>query len=169
MTAVLSPPEHRTDILVAGIGTAIFAYLALAHDIIAVRGGLGFDGADYAAMLTTLGAGSAATRLRPLVILLNRPVYLVTSSAVFSFGLMNHVYAFVLWYQLCQLYKRIDPRPLGRLLLVVTLSLCIATSKMFAYYPVLIDLGAYAFITWPCSACCADPASPRRSRWRPRC
>ena len=142
------PRDQQIDILVSAIGTAIFAYLALAHDIIAVRGGLGFDGADYAGMLRTLSAGTAATRLRPLVILLNRPAYLVTSSAVFSFGLMNHVYAFVLWYQLCQLYKRIDPRPFGRLLLVVTLSLCIATSKMFAYYPVLIDLGAYAFITW---------------------
>jgi hypothetical protein len=54
----------------------------------------------------------------------------------------------MLWYQLCQLYKRNDPRPLGRLLLIVTLALCIATSKMFAYYPVRIDLGAYAFIAW---------------------
>jgi len=140
--------DHRIDILVSAIGTVIFAYLALAHDVIAVRGGLGFDGADYARMLGALGAGSAATRLRPLVVLANRPAYLITKSAVFSFGLMNHVYAFMLWYQLCQLYKRIDPRPLGRLFLVVTLSLCIATSKMFAYYPVLVDLGAYAFMAW---------------------
>src|SRR4029077_12909651 len=40
------------------------------------------------------------------------------------------------------------PRPLGRLFLVVTLSLCIATSRMFAYYPVLVDLGAYACMAW---------------------
>ena len=140
--------DHQIDILVSAIGTAIFAYLALAHDVIAVRGGLGFDGADYARMLVALGGGSAATRIRPMVVLANRPAYLITKSAVFSFALMNHVYAFMLWYQLCHLYKRIDPRPLGRLLLVVTLSLCVATSKMFAYYPVLVDLGAYAFITW---------------------
>ena len=140
--------DHQIDILVSAIGTAIFAYLALAHDVIAVRGGLGFDGADYARMLVALGGGSAATRIRPMVVLANRPAYLITKSAVFSFALMNHFYAFMLWYQLCQLYKRIDPRPLGRLLLVVTLSLCVATSKMFAYYPVLVDLGAYAFITW---------------------
>jgi len=140
--------DQQIDILVAAIGTAIFAYLAWAHDIIAVRGGLGFDGADYARMLVALGGGSSATRIRPMVVLANRPAYLVTKSAVFSFALMNHVYAFMLWYQLCQLYKRIDPRPLGRLLLVVMLSLCIATSKMFAYYPVLVDLGAYAFMAW---------------------
>jgi hypothetical protein len=140
--------DNQIDILVSAIGTAIFASLALAHDIIAVRGGLGFDGADYARMLVALGGGSAATRIRPMVVLANRPAYLVTKSAVFSFALMNHVYAFMLWYQLCHLYKRIDPRPLGRLLLVVTLSLCIATSKMFAYYPVLVDLGAYAFMAW---------------------
>jgi len=140
--------DHRNDILVAAAGTAVFTYLALAHDIIAVRGGLGFDGRDYAQMLTALSAGTAATRLRPLIVLLDRPAYLATRSAIFAFGLMNHVYAFMLWYQVCQLYKRIDPRPLGRLLVVVTLSLCIATSKMFAYYPVLVDLGAYAFIAW---------------------
>jgi hypothetical protein len=140
--------DHAFDILVSAIGTAIFAYLALAHDIIAVRGGLGFDGADYARMLTSLDNGTAATRLRPLIVLVNRPAYLITKSAVFSFALMNHAYSFMLWYQLCQLYKRIDPRPLGRLFLVVTLALCIATSRMFAYYPVLIDLGAYACMAW---------------------
>jgi hypothetical protein len=140
--------DRRQDILISAIGTAIFTYLAVTHDIIAARGGLGFDGVNYAQMLTALRDGTAMTRLRPLVVLLNRPAYHVTKSAVFAFGLMNHAYACMLWYQLCQLYKRVDPRPLGRLFLIVTLSLCIATSKMFAYYPVLIDLGAYAFITW---------------------
>src|SRR5262245_20643553 len=132
MLAVRTPFQgQRDDLLIAAAGTAIFAYLAIAHDIIAVRGGLGFDGADYARMLTACGHGTAASGLRPMVVLLNKPAYLVTSSAVFAFGLMNHVYAFMLSFQVCQLYKRIDPRPAGRLLLVVTLSLCIATSKMF--------------------------------------
>ena len=130
------------DVAVAFLGAAIFAYISATNDVIAVRAGLGFDGVNYAQMLNSLAAGSAATRLRPLVVWLNAPVYFITKSALFSFGFMNHVYAAVLWYNVCALYRRFDPRPIGRLLIVVSLALCVSTSAMFAYYPVHVDLGA---------------------------
>lgn len=137
------------DLGIAIVGLAVFGYIAATNDVIEVGGGLGFDGANYAQMMSgSLAEGTAATRLRPLIVLLNRPVYWLTKSPLFAFGLMNHVYAAALWYQVCALYRRFDPRPIGRLLIVVNLSLCIATSKMFTYYPVLVDLGAYAVITW---------------------
>jgi hypothetical protein len=136
------------DIAVALVGAAIFGYIAASIDVIEVRGGLGFDGLKYAQMMDSAAAGTAATRLRPLIVWLNAPMYLMTRSALFSFAFMNHVYAGLLWYCVCVLYRRFDPRPIGRLLIVVSLSLCVATSSMFAYYPVLIDLGAYAVIAW---------------------
>jgi len=140
--------DMSIDVAVAVLGAAIFAYISATNDVIAVRAGLGFDGVNYAQMLNSLSAGSAATRLRPLVVWLNAPVYFITKSALFSFGFMNHVYAAVLWYNVCALYRRFDPRPIGRLLIVVSLALCVSTSAMFAYYPVLVDLGAYAVIAW---------------------
>jgi hypothetical protein len=140
--------DTSIDLAVALLGTAIFGYIAATNDVIAVRAGLGFDGVTYAQMMDSLSAGTTAARLRPLVVWLNTPLYLITKSTLFSFGFMNHIYAAVLWYNVCALYRRFDPRPIGRLLIVISLSLCVATSAMFAYYPVLVDLGAYAVIAW---------------------
>jgi hypothetical protein len=64
-----------------------------------------------------------------------------------SFILLNYLYAFVLYFAAAALLERSGTSPPIRLVLVVNLALCISTSKMFAFYPVQIDLGALALMT----------------------
>ena len=47
----------------------------------------------------------------------------------------------------CRSHRAIRPRRVYKAYFVVTVALCIATAKMFAFYPTLIDLGALAALT----------------------
>ena len=57
---------------------------------------------------------------------------------------MNFLYAAALYFFLCLILDLYDVTPDYKGYFVVSVALCIATSRMFAFYPVQIDLGALA-------------------------
>jgi hypothetical protein len=108
----------RTNVLIALCGVLLFHVVSLVSGKVANGDGLGWDGRLYAQMVTgQLDGGSANTQTRPLLPLLTRVPYSLGLDIIDSFQLMNY------------------------------LALCIATSKMFGFYPVLVDLGALAVMT----------------------
>ena len=122
--------------------------LVLTSDRIVAGGGLGWDGRGYARMMTEgLDQGSEQTGTRPLLPLLTRIPHALGLDVIPSFQVMNAVYAFTL-YLFCSLildaYGASVP---VRALVVGNLALSIATSRMFAFYPVQIDLGVLALVT----------------------
>lgn len=115
---------------------------------IAESRGLGYDGEIYAAMTTQgLDAGGDNARMRPLVILLNRVMYGVTAPDVIgAFQLMNVVYAALLAWVLCAILDLYGVSSAHKIVFTLNVFATIAVTKMFAFYPVLIDLGAYLFV-----------------------
>jgi hypothetical protein len=116
---------------------------------IELNDGLGFDGVQYGSMVERgLTAGTPNTRLRPVVIILAWLPYHFTGDVIRSFRILNYVWAFLGAYLIAKLHDHYQPaRILEKVYLILSLALCIATAKMFAYYPVLVDLGGYVFIT----------------------
>jgi hypothetical protein len=138
----------RVDGALALLAVALLVALQQMTGAITVNEGHGWDGADYAAMLTdTLTEGTANTALRPFVVLINRPAYWLLDSAVGAFRAMNFVFGAVLCVAMCRLFARYNPSERARALLVVNLFLCIATAKYAAFYPVLVDVGALTIIS----------------------
>jgi hypothetical protein len=115
---------------------------------IPVNEGAGWDGADYAAILRgDYSTATANTALRPLIVAANRPAYAVFGSAIRAFRAMNLVYTAVLCFTLCALFDRYNRDQRLKALLVGNLFLCVALVKFVAFYPILVDLGAYAVMT----------------------
>ena len=138
----------RIDAALALTAVALLAGLRLVTGTIPVNGGRGWDGMDYAAMLTSsFDAGSANSALRPFVVVLTMPAHWLLGSPVAAFGLMNLLFAAVLSLAVCRLFTRYNPDAGARALLVVNLFLCIATAKYAAFYPVLVDMGALTVLT----------------------
>jgi len=122
--------------------------LVLTSGRIIAGGGLGWDGRGYARIMAEgLDQGSQMTRTRPLLPLLTRVPHAFGLDVIPSFQVMNAVYAFTL-YLFCSLI--LDAYGAGtplRTLVIGNLALSIATSRMFAFYPVQIDLGVLALVT----------------------
>jgi hypothetical protein len=138
----------RANLATACVAVALFAAMHLTTGRIEVDDGKGWDGAEYAAMLTEgLGQGTRVTELRPLVILLNRPAYWITGDPLRAFELMNFVYAFALALGLLALMDRYAASTWVKVYAIATLFVTIAMSRMPSYYPILIDLGAYTIVT----------------------
>jgi hypothetical protein len=136
------------NLIITVIGLTLFAGLTVRSGRIDANDGLGWDGRQYAHMVTGgLQDGTIATQTRPLIPLLARLPYRAGLDVRPAFQLMNFVYAAVLYFFVClmlDLYK-IEVR--YKVYLVATVATCIATAKMFAFYPVLIGLGALAIMT----------------------
>jgi len=131
------------------LAAVLFATLMERGGQIAYNDGMGWDGAYYAAMTREgLTAGTANTALRPLVPFLNRPAYALLGNEVAAFQLMNVLYAALFAAGLVMMLDAYGARPAARLVFVATAAVSIATAQMMAFYPVLIDLGAYAAITF---------------------
>ena len=132
----------------AAIALAIFHVVSLASGKLEESGGLGWDGEGYARMATdALGAGTNNTMLRPLIPLLARIPYAFGLDILTSFHLLNYLYAFALYCGAALLLRLYGaPRPVV-FAVVGSLALCVAPSKMFAFYPVQSDLGALALTT----------------------
>jgi hypothetical protein len=144
----LPAPSLRTDVTIALLGVLLFASVSALSGKVATGDGLGWDGRAYAAMVTNdLGAGSGNTQTRPLLPLVTRIPYALGLDIIESFQLMNHLYAFILYFFAARLLARYGADARVRAVVVANLALCIATSKMFGFYPVLIDLGALAVVT----------------------
>ena len=130
------------------VALIVFWFQVQTTTLITVGDGHGWDGGKYASMLTSgFSQGTANPQLRPLVILLNWPAYLANGDAVQTFALMNYVYLAVLALFVGLLTERYAGGSSARAVFVVNMVLTIALAKMFAYYPVLIDLGAYAVVS----------------------
>jgi hypothetical protein len=128
---------------------ALFVLLMETGGQIAYNGGMGWDGAYYAAMTREgLAAGTANTALRPLVPFVNRWAYDLLGSEVAAFQLMNVIYSALFAGALAMLLDAYAARKAARLVFVATAAVSIATAQMMAFYPVLVDLGAYAAMTF---------------------
>lgn len=133
----------------AGIaGAALFMLLTRVSGQISYDRGLGFDGAFYAAMIErTFDRGTPSMQLRPVVLIINQIFNdQVFRDVVTTFRAMNVVYAFALAAILADLCRRYGASRAATATLIVNVFLCISTAKIFAFYPVLVDLGAYAFM-----------------------
>jgi hypothetical protein len=136
------------NVSIALAGVLIYQLVVLGSSRVADNRGLGWDGEAYAVMVTgSLTDGRPYPQSRPLFLLAARIPYRLGLNVVQSFILLNYLYAFVLYLAAAALLERSGASPPIRLALVANLALCIATSKMFAFYPVQIDLGALALMT----------------------
>ena len=159
MSAPASPERRRwwlpgstraADVALAGLGgMLLLLVLSAASGEIRVNHGYGYDGADYVDMVNEgLTAGTPSTRLRPVVILIATAAdRLVFEDPIATFRALNLLFAGLLAMLLADLARRYGASRAATAVLAVNLGLCIATAKMFAFYPTLVDLGAYVFMT----------------------
>ena len=140
--------RFRVNLALAAAGALIFLTLFITSGRIAAGDGLGWDGRGYASLMTDgLDQGSVATRSRPLLPFLTRIPYSLGLDVIQSFQAMNAIYAFILYLFVALILDHYGVQTRFKVVVIANLALCIATSKMFAYYPVLIDLGALALVT----------------------
>ena len=144
----------KTNVALAVLAAAMLLAMEAATGRIPVNDGKGFDGVDYATMLDDLSHGAPDTKLRPAIVVANRPVYAWAGNAVDGFRLMNYLYAGLLSWLVCVLFDRYAPagvagswiRPAMKAVLIVNLFASIAVAKFAAFNPVLVDLGAIVLI-----------------------
>jgi hypothetical protein len=140
--------RFHVNLALAAAGTLIFLTLFMTSGRIVAGDGLGWDGRGYASLMAEgLDQGSVATRVRPLLPLLTRIPYSLGLDVIQSFQVMNAIYAFVLYLFVALILDHYGVNTRFKIVVIANLALCIATSKMFAYYPVQIDLGALALLT----------------------
>ena len=140
--------RFRLNLALAAAGTLIFLTLFITSGRIVAGDGLGWDGRGYASLMTEgLDQGSVITRSRPLLPFLTRIPHSLGLDVIQSFQAMNAIYAFVLYLFVALILDHYGVHTRFKIVVIANLALCIATSKMFAYYPVLIDLGALALVT----------------------
>jgi hypothetical protein len=136
------------NVVITALGLTLFAGLNARTGRLDANDGLGWDGRQYAHMVTGgLKDGTASTQTRPLLPLLTRIPYKAGLDIIPAFQWMNFVYAAVLYFFLCLILDHYGTAPAYKAYFVATVALCISTSKMFAFYPVQVDLGALALMT----------------------
>jgi hypothetical protein len=139
------------------VAVVLFHVVSLTSGKLEVSGGRGWDGERYARMATIgLAEGTSNTRTRPLLTVAARIPYAFGLDIVASFQLLNYVYAFLLYLAAGLILDRYGAPGPVKVVVVANLALCIATSKMFAFYPVQIDLGALALTTLAFYFVCTD-------------
>jgi hypothetical protein len=137
-----------TNLLITAIGLILFAALNARSGRVEANDGLGWDGRQYAHMVTArISDGTVATQTRPLLPFLTRLPYYAGLDIIPSFQVMNVVYAAALYFFLCLILDFYEVTAIYKAYFVVSVALCIATSKMFAFYPTLVDLGALAVLS----------------------
>lgn len=140
--------QLRANVAIAGSATVILYAMSLASGRVGVNDGLGWDGVGYARMVTDgVSAGSIDMQTRPLLVLATRLPYALGYDIISSFEMMNWVYGFTLYLFAALLMERYGTPAGVRAVLVWNVALCMATAKMYVFYPALIDLGALALIT----------------------
>jgi hypothetical protein len=144
----LAPADWRRAAASAVLAAAIFLLVGRASGTLDVAGGFGWDGVAYAHMVTeSLRAGTGNTAMRPLVVLAVRVPYALGADLLTSFRVVNLISAATLFAAVALLLARRGASPMVQAMVPINLALCIATSKMYGFYPALIDLGALAVIT----------------------
>lgn len=158
---------------IALVAVVIFHLLSVSSGKIDVNQGRGWDGRAYAEMASvSLTEGNAITRVRPLLILPAAALHRFGVDVIQSFLICSYVYAFALALAVCALLDLFAVSWPAKLTIVANVALCIPSAKMLAFYPVQIDLGAFALITWTfyfatagrhrAAACCAVLAAVSR-------
>ena len=123
--------------------------------------GLGYDGVGYAAMVVrSFGDGSSNQQLRPLVPALNQLAFdfvfhderdqddqLKTRDVIRTFQAMNFVWTALLALVLCAILDQYVVSSVHKLIFIANVFATVAVAKMFVFYPVLIDVGAYFWIS----------------------
>jgi hypothetical protein len=133
---------------IAAIALMIFHAVSLTSGRIGVNDGLGWDGVEYSRMVTDgMAAGGVIVQTRPLVVYAAKAIYALGFSVIESFETLNYLSAFVLYLFTSLLLERYGAENRFRAILVWNVALCMATAKMYAFYPVLVDLGALAMVT----------------------
>src|SRR5215216_5594833 len=142
------PNSMRVNVASAAFALVLFHLVGMASGRLDVRNGLGWDGSMYARMVTgRLSDGSPNTAVRPLVVLAARIPNRMGLDVVRSFEVVNAVAAFALYLVAALLLERGGLEPRARVVVVANLAMTIAVSKIFGFYPALIDLGAMAVIS----------------------
>jgi len=141
--------QRTASLVVFGVSAAVLlVFLTDVSGQISVNRGFGYDGQDYVRMFESgFSALPPSTVLRPVVLLINDQAndhYFHDPLA--TFRAMNILYAFALAVILAGLCRHYSASPAATVALILNLFLCISIAKMFAFYPVLVDLGAYAFM-----------------------
>jgi hypothetical protein len=138
-----------TALALANVG--IFIAITIKTGRITQGEGRGWDGVAYVEMLKDGLYVRSNERLRPLIVVFNRPLFLLSdrslSGALDAFASMNVVYMAWLTAASVLLASAYGASVAAQIFLALNISLCIATSKYFAYYPAVVDLGAYAVMT----------------------
>ena len=140
----------RVDIVAAAlIGVLSLWALTAVSGRVTRSGGAGYDGEIYVEMVQNgWHRDGGGLQLRPFFIFVAEFVnYYTFRDPVATFKALNYVYAAVLAAALALLIRSAGGDRASTLMFVTNVSLTIAGAKMFAYNPVLIDLGAYAAIT----------------------
>ena len=137
--------------LLAALSVTIYFFVLNSTGRITVSEGRGWDGAAYVDMLRYgLVDHASNERLRPLVVAFDRPLYWLSDrsipGAIDAFASMNVLYLAWLSAAVLLLASAYRASLAAQLFLAINLPLCVATAKFFAYYPTLVDLGAYAVI-----------------------
>ena len=137
--------------LLTALSVAIYFIVLNTTGRLTVSEGRGWDGAAYVDMLRYgLVDHASNERLRPLVVAFNRPLYWLSDrsipGAIDAFASMNVLYMAGLSAAMLLLASTYRASLAAQLFLAINLPLCVATSKFFAYYPTVVDLGAYAVI-----------------------
>ncbi len=133
---------------VAFCAVLLFLAVALTSGTLDAVDGLGWDGFIYGRMVAgSLADGSPNARMRPLVVLIARVPHALGLGVRDSFELLNYAFAFTLYLTAGLLLARYGAPSAARVVIVANLALCIATSKMFGFYPAQVDLGALALTT----------------------
>lgn len=134
---------------IALVAVLLFHLLSVSSGKIDVNQGRGWDGRAYAELATvSLTEGNGITRARPLIILPAAALTRVGVDVIDAFLICNYVYAFALALAIGALLDLSAVRWPARLTIVINVALCIAAAKMYAFYPLQIDLGALAVIAW---------------------
>jgi hypothetical protein len=134
---------------IAAAALALVASITLTSGRTQESRGYGYDGQVYAAMMVdSLDEGGANARMRPLVILTNQLAYdFVFHEPIRTFQAMNFVYTGLLALVLCAILDGYGVAPAHKLVFALNVFATIAVAKMFAFYPILLDLGAYLWVT----------------------
>jgi hypothetical protein len=134
---------------IALVALLIFHVLSVSSGKIEVNQGRGWDGRAYAELATvSLTEGNSITRVRPLIVLPAAALTRLGVDVIDAFLICDYIYAFALALAIAALLDLVAVRWPARLTIVTNVALCIAAAKMFAFYPLQIDLGALAVITW---------------------
>jgi hypothetical protein len=149
------------NIGLTGVALMLVWSMSLRSGRIEKEDGLGYDGVGYAAMvIRSFEDGNPNQQLRPLVLAFNQLAYdrvfhdprdegaeLKTRDVIRTFEAMNYVWTGLLAFVLCAILDQYAVSAVHKLIFVANVFSTIAVAKMFVFYPVLIDVGAYFWLS----------------------